>query len=344
MAVKLKPVKEQVIVLTGASSGIGLATARLAAQKGAKLVLAARNEDALQQLVEEINENETGAEAIYVVTDVGVEDEVRVLAERAIDHFGGWDTWINDAGVGIFGRLQDGTTDDHRRLFETNFWGVVYGSLQAARFLKERGGAIINVGSTVSDRVVYMQGMYSTSKHAVKGFTDALRMELEADGAPVAVTLIQPSAIDTPFPQHARNYTDKEPTLPAPVYAPHLVAEAILHCAENPTRSVFVGSGGKALSAMEQLAPRLGDKLMETQAFQNMQKTDEAPRQPQGALHNPTFGLHERGEYAGHVRQTSAYTAASLHPVLTSVLVLGAVGAVLAAVRNASPSDDPTRN
>lgn len=152
-------------------------------------------------------------------------------------------------------------TADHHHLFATNFGGVVYGSLTAARYFRQdhpiQGGAIINIGSTLSDRAIPIQGMYCSSKHAVKGFTEALRMEREEEGVPVSVTLVKPGAIATPFPQHAKNYLDKEPTLPPPVYAPETVAETILHCAETPERDVFVGAGGKAISAFGQYTPRI---------------------------------------------------------------------------------------
>jgi short-subunit dehydrogenase len=337
MAVQLKKLKDQVIVITGASSGIGLVTARMAARGGARLVLAARNEEALRRLADEIKRN--GGEAIYTVADVGSEKQVRAVARDAIQRFGGFDTWINDAGVSIYGRMLDVATEDHRRLFETNFWGVVYGSLEAARHLRGRGGkyggAIINVGSTLSDRAILIQGMYSSSKHAVKGFTDALRMELEEAGAPVSVTLIKPAAIDTPYPQHAKNYMNEEPDLPAPVYAPEVVAEAILHCAEHPERDVFAGAGGKMLSALGQYAPRVADKLMET-AFVSQQKSGRPARRRRDALHAPTFGLKERGEYKGHVAESSLYTKASLHPVVTVAALLGAGLAIAALWRPAS--------
>ncbi|MDQ3805316.1 MAG: SDR family oxidoreductase, partial [Acidobacteriota bacterium] len=218
MNVKLKKLSEQVVVITGASSGIGLVTARMAARRGARLVVAARAEEALKQLVEEIRA--AGGEAEYVVADVGREDDVWNIAKAAHDRFGGFDTWVNNAGVSIYGRILDHSTEDMRRLFDTNFWGTVYGSQIAAIHLRRHGGALINVGSTVSDRAIPVQGVYSASKHAVKGFTDALRMELEAEGAPVSVTLVKPGSIDTPFPENAKNLMEKEPTLPPPVYAP----------------------------------------------------------------------------------------------------------------------------
>ncbi|CAA9578174.1 MAG: Short-chain dehydrogenase/reductase SDR [uncultured Truepera sp.] len=331
MKVKLKKLSEQVMVITGASSGIGLATARLAAKGGARVVLAARNEAALEQLVTELQAQ--GHKAVYVVADVGHEDDVRKIARVAHERFGGFDTWVNNAATGIFGALLDGATDDYRRLFETNFWGVVYGSLEAARHLSGRGGALINVGSALSDRALPLQGIYATSKHAVKGFTDALRTELEAADAPVSVTLVKPAAIDTPFPQHAKNYMSEEPTLPPPVYAPEVVAEAILHAARTPERDVIVGGGGKLISVMGQHAPRLADKMMATKGFLEQQKSGRPAHDQGGALYRPTFGLQERGEYDGHVKEASFYTRAARQPLPTALLVAAAGLALTALLR-----------
>ena len=199
-------------------------------------MLAARSEEELRKLADEIKSQ--GGQACAVAADVGREEDVRQIAEAARQHFGGFDTWVNNAGVSIFGRLEEVSLDDARRLFDTNFWGIVHGSLIALPELKRRGGALINLGSLVSDRAFPVQGFYSASKHAVKGFTDALRVELEEEDAPVSVTLIKPTSIATPFPRHAKNYLEVEPTLPPPVYAPENVANAILHCAEHPERDV----------------------------------------------------------------------------------------------------------
>lgn len=322
MSVQLKKLEEQTIVITGASSGIGLVTARMAARRGARLVLAARSEQALRQLTDEIIG--AGGDATYVAADVGVEGDVRRIADTAIRHFGGFNTWVNNAGVSIYGNLLEIPTEDLRRLFDTNFWGVVYGSLAAARHLRGRGGAIINIGSTLSDRAIPIQGMYSASKHAVKGFTDALRMELEAEGAPVSVTLIKPGAIDTPYPHHAKNYMEAEPTVPPPVYAPEVVAETILYCAEHPERDVFAGGGGKAISMTEKYAPRLTDKVMEW-TMPRMQKGDEPPRPlEQNGLDKAAGNLEERGGGHAYVAETSLYTKASLHPLVTTAVLLGA--------------------
>ena len=133
--------------------------------------------------------------------------------------------------MSIYGPIADVPLADARRLFETNYWGVVHGSLAAVAQLRERGGALINVGSVLSDTTMPLQGHYSASKHAVKGFTDALRIELAEEGAPVAVVLVKPSAIDTPYPEHAGNHLGVAPKHQAPVYAPDVVAAAILDAA-----------------------------------------------------------------------------------------------------------------
>jgi short-subunit dehydrogenase len=327
MAVQLKKLENQVVVITGASSGIGLTTARMAAERGARLVLAARNEEALAKLSAEIKSN--GGEAKYVAADVGNEGDVKKIAAEALNTFGGLDTWVNNAGVSIYGKIEEVSIEDMRQVFETNFWGLVYGSRIAAENLRSRGGSIINVGSTLSDRAIPLQGIYCASKHAVKGFTDAFRMELEADGAPISISLIKPSAIDTPYKEHAKNYLETEPENPPPVYAPETVAQAILHCAENPTRDVFVGGAGKALSTLGKYAPRLTDQIMErTMLGQTLSGEPANDNQPLEGLYEPNDSrLHERGDYDGHVAESSLYTKASLHPVLTGAAVaIGAAG------------------
>src|SRR6185436_20809429 len=252
---RLKKLSDQVMVITGASSGIGLVTARMAAKRGTRLILNARNEEALRRVCDEINHS--GGEAYPVAGDVGQLEDVQRIADEAIRRFGGFDTWVNNAGVSIYGPVLDQALEDHRQLFETNYWGVVHGSMVACEHLRKSGGALLNVGSVLSDVAIPLQGTYCATKHAIRGYTDALRLELEEEGAPISVTLIKPSTIDTPYTQHAKNLMSVEPQNPPPVYAPDLVAEAILHCAENSERDLYVGGGGKMLAAAGQHAPRL---------------------------------------------------------------------------------------
>ena len=330
MKPELKNVSDQVIVITGPTSGIGLATARMAANLGARLVLAARTGGALRELAEEIRSR--GGQAAYAVTDVSDLQQVQDVADIAIKTFGGFDTWVNNAGVSIYGKLEDVSLEDQRKLFETNYWGVVHGSLVAADHLKQRGGALINVGSALSDRAMPIQGVYCASKHAVKGFTDALRMELEHDGAPISVTLIKPASIDTAYRQHAKNYLPNEPKNPWPVYAPEPVAEAILYAAENPTRDIYVGGASRALSLAGFVTPRGTDKVMESVMF-NEQQEDRPSSSPHAGLDQPSSSLVERGGYTGHVARSSLYTKSSLHPFVAGGLIAAGLGLAYAVTR-----------
>jgi short-subunit dehydrogenase len=328
---KLKPLKDQVVVITGASSGIGLATARMAAKRGARVVLAARNDSDLQQVTEEIRAN--GGRAVHVVADVARAEDVDRIAETALREFGGIDTWVNNAGLSIYGKLTEIPMADKRRLFDINFWGVVNGCRTAVRFMKHRGGALINLGSEVSDRAIPLQGIYSASKHAVKGYTDALRMELEHDAVPISVTLVKPSAINTPYPEHARSYLeDGVPALPPPMYEPEVVAKAILKCAEKPVRDIVVGGAGRAQIFMGAVAPRLTDKLMEGPMWKQ-QKRYDMQHVRDGNLEHPQRDGRAHGVGQGHVMKSSAYTTAALSDVTRLLPLIAGAIAVAAGYR-----------
>jgi NAD(P)-dependent dehydrogenase (short-subunit alcohol dehydrogenase family) len=319
MKLKLKPLSEQIIVVTGASSGIGLATARLAAERGARVVLVSRDDADLAVAVREIQDR--GGRASHYVADVGDASAMRGLAQHVVSDFGRIDTWINNAGVSVYGRIEDVSLNDARRLFDTNYWGVVNGSLAALPHLRGEGGALINIGSVLSDTGYPLQGHYSASKHAVKGFTDSLRLEVEESDAPVSITLVQPAAIDTPCTEHARNYLGVEPKHMAPVYAPEVVADAILHCAENPEREIF--------SSAEKHAARGFDLLKEATGFSG-QRTD-IPARGDDTLYQPHPGdVKVRGNYPGRFLESSAYTAARLDRGKT-LLGLAVIGAGLVA-------------
>jgi short-subunit dehydrogenase len=335
MALKLKRIRDQVIVITGASSGIGLTTAEMAAEAGARVVLNSRNEAELRNACDRIRGR--GGRAVYVVGDVADPDAMELVANRAISEFRGIDTWVNNAGIGMYGRLTQMSMADKRRLFDVNFWGVVNGCRAAVRHLRQSGGAIVNIGSVTSDRAVPLLGMYSASKHAVKGYTDSLRMELEEEGAPIAVTLVKPSSINTPFTEHARNYMEEEPEYAGAVYPPEEVARAILRCAEHPTRDVVVGGGGKLMSVMGAVAPRVTDVVMERTLFKSQRKNE--PRHPGDSLHAPQDDGRRHGRTEHHVMRRSTYTRAAMSDV-GRVLPVIAIGALVAggirAMREAS--------
>ncbi|HZM33915.1 MAG TPA: SDR family oxidoreductase [Burkholderiales bacterium] len=329
---RLKRLQDQVLVITGASSGINLVAARNAAAQGARVLLVSRNERAMREICEGIAAR--GGLASYAIADVGVERDVEAAAEAALQRYGRIDTWVNGAAVSIYGRVLEVSLEDQRRLFETNYWGMVHGSRVAARYLRRHGGALINIGSVLSDRAIPVQGVYSASKHAVKGFTDALRMDIEAERLPISVTLIKPSAIDTPYMRYAKNYLDVQPKNPPPIYAPELAADAILYAAQHPVRDIVVGGGGRLISLLGMLFPRLTDIGMRW-SMPYLQRTKEPARpREQNNLYHPDHDGQERSAIPDlHVFERSLYTRARLNPVKTAALAVAIGGAALLALR-----------
>ncbi|MFI5242970.1 MAG: SDR family oxidoreductase, partial [Gemmatimonadales bacterium] len=271
---------------------------------------------------------ELGAQVAFFAGDIADMDVVKQLAATAILEFGRIDTWVNNAGVSIYGLLEEVSIADARRLFDTNYWGMVNGSLIALKHLKDTGGALINVGSELSETVIPLQGHYNASKHALKGFTETLRIELEREMAPVSVTLVEPSAIDTPYPEHAKNYMDVEPTHQPPVYAPEIVANAILHCASHPHRTVRIGAGAKAFTLIEKVAPALGDRIKLASTFEGS-RTSEPARDEDTLFHARPGDPRVRGRYRGHVMKQSWSTAATLRPI-PAILAVATLGAGIA--------------
>lgn len=310
MKITLKPLRDQVIVITGASSGIGLVTAKLAAERGAKVMLVSRNEDSLAEAVAQITA--TGGQAAFAVADVGDNEAVRAAAAATVARFGRIDTWVNDAGTAIYAKLTETPLDEHERLFRTNYFGTVHGTLIAVEHLRSDGGAIITVGSIASEIPTPILSAYSASKHAVKGFIDALRVELLADRVPISITLIKPSAIDTPIAQHAQNHMEGEAKLPPPLYDPKLVADAILDAAEHERREITVGAAGRAQVLFGTHFPWLFDRLA-TLTIPMMTDKSRA-RTRSTTMYAPTqHGQERSGVQPGF--KSSLYTSAELHPI-----------------------------
>jgi NAD(P)-dependent dehydrogenase (short-subunit alcohol dehydrogenase family) len=321
-----------VMVITGASSGIGLVTARQAAGAGARVVLAARNGRDLERAVASIRAR--GGRAIHVVADVADPQQIDEIAAAATREFGRIDTWVNNAAVSMYGRIMQLPIDDMRRQMDVNYWGQVYGSRTAVRHLRERGGALINVASALSDRAIPLQANYCAAKHAVKAFTDALRMELEEEGVPIAVTLVKPASIDTPFFDKARTYLGVEPQPVPPVYAPEVVSEVVLHAAQHPIRELIAGGSGAKLSAAR-FAPRVADLYMERWTFASQRTKKPVNGRPDNLYQPVVDDGGERGRnWTGHTRRTSVYTKAFLHPRAAAATLAG-VAAGLALARAA---------
>ena len=334
----LKPLDKQAIVITGATSGIGLATARRAAAAGACVFMIARGEDDLKTLCEELQAQ--GARCAYAVADVSDHAALTEAAEKCKRLFGGFDTWVNNAGVSIFGPIRETLLEDQRQLFETNYWGVVNGSLVAVEALRlqDGGGTIVNIGSTLSDAPMPIQGIYSASKHAVKGFTNALRMELIREKSPIRISLVKPAAIDTPYPKHARNLTGYAVQNPQPVYAAHVVADTILWCATHPIREITVGGGGRLIASFYSALPGVAEPLFARFAPRLMRDRASDYQPYEDGLYDPTGdGLDEEVHYP-MVRQFSALAEARKHPGITAggvaVIALAVAATVLLTQRS----------
>ncbi|MEE4537479.1 MAG: SDR family oxidoreductase [Erythrobacter sp.] len=331
MTQSLKPLDQQTVVITGATSGIGLATARRAAREGANVVMVARNESELEDQAKAIRAH--GGRAATCAVDVAEDGYAEKVGEVAKREFGGFDSWVNNAAAAMFGDMLDISLEEHRQVMETGYFGTVRGSLYAAAELTKRGGgALINVGSVLSERAILLQGPYCAMKHAVQGFTEALRMELQRDDANISVTLIKPNGMDTPYPEHARNKLSKPAALPPILYDPELVAKAICFACANPRRELVVGGQGLMITSVGNLFPGITDKVMEAFMGRPAQTTDTAPED--GAADN-LFEPREDGRVRSNqdrfVRKTSLALEAQMRPVLTTVLALGGIGAALIA-------------
>jgi len=332
----LRTISEQVVVITGASSGIGRETAIQFGRRGASVVLAARNETALREVAKEVER--LGGGAHVVVTDVAEWDQVERLAREAVNRFGRIDTWVNNAAASEYATVEQMTVEEIERQIQVILVSQLYGMKAALPHLKrQRQGTIINNASGLAKRSVPLQGAYCAAKHGIKGFTDTLRLELEHEKSGVNITLLMPSSVNTPFFGHARSKLGVKPMPIPPAYEPEAVAEAILFVAEHPRRDIVVGSAGKMLEVMERISPSLLDRLMLARGTMfKVQRTDR-PDDGQDNLFEPVGGTGSTtGEFGRLSRSTSLYTRhLERYPNRKRVLLgLAAAGAV-ALVRRA---------
>jgi short-subunit dehydrogenase len=333
-----KPLSEQVVVITGASSGIGLVTAREAARRGAKVVLAARNKRDLNRHAEEIRRE--GGEALAVPTDVTKYEEVEALARRAAEHYGRIDTWINNAGVSLYGTFKQVSLDDFKQVVDVIFYGNVHGAKAALPYLEKTNGALICVGSALSDRGAPLQGAYDAAKHAIKGWLDALRVELMHEGSKVRVTLVKPSSINTPLFNKAKTHLGVMPQPIPPIYEPELAAEGILRAAEGNERDVFIGGGGKGLSVGERISPKLMDLQMLRSGFKKQKtqwpKTADAPS---NLFSHVEDDGGPRGDFTQKAKKRSLYQEVAAHSTASSLTTAAALGLGAVLLKRAREGD-----
>jgi len=280
----------KVVVITGASSGFGKGAALKFASLGASLVLAARRENLLERLAVECRG--FGVKVMVRGTDVSDPEQVQRLMEVAYDGFNGFDVWVNDAGVGAVGRFDEIPVADHLQLVATNLMGTIYGSHAALRLFKHRrSGTLINVASALGKIPAPYYASYTASKYAIVGLGAALRQELKEEKFDkVHVCTVMPMAMDTPFFEHAANYTGRQAVPIPPVYDAQKVVDVIVNLAETPEDEVIVGGAGKIFNAAHQIMPGGVENFMAAQTHKTQIEQAPPAQFSTGALHQPTQG------------------------------------------------------
>jgi NAD(P)-dependent dehydrogenase (short-subunit alcohol dehydrogenase family) len=306
-----KPLKEQVIVVTGASNGLGRAVVRGAGARGAKVVLAARNEEALANGVREVEQ--AGSEALAVPTDVTELAQVRSLVERSLERFGRIDTFVANAMVTVYAEASDLEPDELRRVMDVNFFGVVHSFWASLPHLRETRGTFLHVSSALAYRGIPLQAAYCASKAAARTFLESARVELQKHADEVAVSLVLPGAIDTPQFDRGRQKIGYQPQPVPPIYEPEPFAAAVLHCCEHPIRELPIGWGAQKLLWGQKLSPRLGDRMLRRMGWKGQHTDDPKPLgSPDNLFATLPGDPGARGRFSDRSRKGTAWTSIRL--------------------------------
>src|SRR5829696_1281158 len=325
-----KSLAEQVVVVTGASAGLGRAVARLAGARGARVVVAARGADGLDACVAEIAA--AGSEACAVVADVAVLDDCHRIVEEAIDRFGRIDTFCANAMVTVYREARELEPDELRRVLDVNFLGAVNCYWAALAALTQARGAFVHVNSALAYRGIPLQAAYCSSKAAARTFFETARVEHQKHGIPVDVSLVLPGAINTPQFDTARQYIGYQPQPVPPIYQPEQFADAVVHCFEHPIRELPVGWGAQKLLWGQKLAPRAGDLILRRTGWKGQHTGEPKPIGSRDNLFEPLPG--DRGRFDARSRRSTVWTSLRLRRWLVGTAVAAAaVPAARAVVR-----------
>jgi len=260
----------EVVIVTGASGGVGRAIAHAFARRGARIGLLARGESSLARAVAECEE--LGGQALALPTDVSDIEQIRSAAATARDQFGPIDIWVNDAMATVFARVVDVSADEFRRATEVTYLGTVYGTMVALEHMRPADrGTIVQVGSALSYRAIPLQAAYCGAKFAIRGFTDSLRVELMHDGSAIRVTMVQLPGVNTTQFNWCRSKLPEHPQPVPPIYQPEIPAEAVYHAAHHPRRELWVGYSTFQAILGGMVAPRFADWYLARTGFKGQQ-------------------------------------------------------------------------
>src|SRR3954451_16088715 len=318
-----KPLSEQVVVVTGASSGLGRDVARLAGSRGAKVVVTARTTEALDACVREIEAS--GSEALAVPAGCTVQDEVAQVVERAVDRFGRIDTYVANAIVTVYAETYRYEPHELQRIMDVNFFGQVYGYWAVLPHLRESRGTFLSIQSALAYRGIPLQGGYCASKAALRNFFESARVELKKAGYGVDISVVHPGAINTPQFDRDRQKIGKQPMPVPPIYEPEPFADAVLHCCRHPIRELPVGWGAQKLLWGQKLSPRAGDLMLLRMGWQGQHTGEDKPLDAPDNLFSPLPGdPGAHGRFDDQSRKTTLWTSIRLRRWLVGAAVVGA--------------------
>ena len=318
----------RVIVVTGASAGVGRATARAFAREGASVGLIARDTEGLHNAAREVTE--LGGKGLAVPADVSDAHQVEAAAARIEEQLGPIDVWVNNAMTTIFGRVTDVTPEEYKRATEVTYLGTVYGTMAALRRMMPRNaGRIIQVGSALAYRSIPLQAAYCGAKHAIAGFTDSLRSELIHDHKNIHLTMVQLPAMNTPQFTWCRSKMPRHPQPVPPIFQPEVAAERIVWASHHKRREVFVGAPTVVAIEANKVAPALADYYLGRTGFDSQQTQEKVSKNRPDNLFEPVpgdFGAH--GPFGQQAHAQAATTWLSDHKGFTALASAAALGAL----------------
>jgi NAD(P)-dependent dehydrogenase (short-subunit alcohol dehydrogenase family) len=328
-----KPLSQQVIVVTGASSGLGRAVARLAGRRGANVVVTSRNSAALDACVREIEA--FGSEALAVPADCTVQDEVAQVVEQAVDRFGRVDTYVANAIVTVYAETYRYEPDELRRIMDVNFFGQVYGYWAVLPHLRESKGTFLSVQSALAYRGIPLQGGYCASKAALRNFFESARVELMKDKSGVDISVVHPAAINTPQFDRDRQKIGKQPQPVPPIYQPEPFADAVVHCCEHPIRELPIGWGAQKLMWGQKLSPRAGDLMLLRMGWKGQHTDEDKPLDsPDNLFETMPGDPGAHGRFDAQARNSTLWTSLRLRRWLVGAAVVGAAAVAGSVERN----------